>query len=155
MARSYYEDRVLDQYLRFDSAKDEEDYRKREETNRRAIALELAKGTPEGDRRAREIMEKQLLDAKDHGADASPDFAPMLAKVQSAEAGIATARAANDQPAIQQGEAKAPADTALGDVLATLQAAGVTALEPADRVDHGLAGSTPPTRTPGNDRSLA
>jgi Mg-chelatase subunit ChlI len=49
VGRDVFERRVLDPYLRFTSAEDEEAYRKREEQNREAYERELAKGTPEGD----------------------------------------------------------------------------------------------------------
>ncbi|HEV7233753.1 MAG TPA: hypothetical protein VGN36_05865, partial [Sphingorhabdus sp.] len=88
IGRDIFSHRLLNPYLRFASPEDEEAYRKREEQNRKAYELELAKGTPEGNRRAAEILNRQLIDAQAHGADASPDFADLLTRAQIAQAAL-------------------------------------------------------------------
>lgn len=129
--RDYYDHGILNHYLRFSSAADEEEYRERERRNREAIERELAKGTPEGDARAAQIMREQLLDAKSHGADASPDFARMM---QQNESSLATYRASVPEPGPSHTPAptvssEEPAsDTELDLVRSALTAAGVSTL---------------------------
>lgn len=61
-------------YLRFASPEDQADYERREAQRRAYIEAELAKGTPGATLNANAAAIGQLLDAGDHGADASPDF---------------------------------------------------------------------------------
>lgn len=130
--RDLFENRVLDPYLRFDSPEDEEAYRKREREREAEIKRALALSTPDGDRRAAEMQQDQLRDAGAHGADRSPDYPRM---VQQADAAIADLQAPPQESeqklpisanqTAQQAHA-APSDDGLGDILATLKAAGVT-----------------------------
>ena len=144
LQRDLFENRVLDPYLQFKSAEDEEAYRKRERDRKEGIDRAMALGTPEGTRRATELTQDQLRDAGAHGADRSPDYAGM---VQRADAAMADLRPqtreqspanAGVQPA--QSEVRPIADDGLGDILATLKAAGVTtpAIQAGD-AGHGVA----------------
>jgi len=157
VSRDFYDRKLLDPYLKFSSAEDEEEYRKREKRNHDEMERELAKGTPEGTARAAEIMRTQLLDAKAHGADASPDFAPMLQRVEDAKAGLTqpTPGKASTQPdTAPSGNAagQSAQDAALADALATLKAAGVTTADIGSRsVPHGLPDSARPVRGQGSD----
>ena len=64
----------FDAYLHFASAEDEAAYRKREAERRAEIEAALAKATPESTLKASGLTVGQLLDAKAHGADDSPEF---------------------------------------------------------------------------------
>ena len=130
--RDLFEKRVLDPYLQFASAEDEEAYRKREAGRKEAVDRERAKGTLEGDRNAAAILDQQLRDAGAHGADRSPDFADMMRQTKSATADLQSARqrpeASNAPPIVDRDKRAQPAasEDELGDILATLKAAGVT-----------------------------
>jgi hypothetical protein len=76
LAHDVFDQRIFDPYLRFKSARDEEEYRKREADNKRYVDQQLAKHTPEGDLNAGGGMMGQMLDSHAHGAGASPDFMP-------------------------------------------------------------------------------
>lgn len=139
-----FERRVLDPYLQFDSLEDEEAYRKRELEREAEIRRALELRTPEGDRRAADLVQDQLRDAGAHGADRSPDFAGM---VQRADAAMADLRPLADNPSpanvgaqAELSEGQALADDGLSDILATLRAAGVTtpAIQSSD-AGHGVA----------------
>ena len=45
-----------------------------------------AKGTPEGDKRAADLSIDQMRDAGAHGADRSPDYAPLMKKLADSKA---------------------------------------------------------------------
>lgn len=142
VGRDVFSGQVLDPYLRFASPEDEEAYRKREEQNRKAYELELAKGTPEGNRRAAEILNRQLVDAQAHGADASPDFADLLERTQSAQTVLDHKEQSPQRSAIVVENQKETASTEaeLNDVLAALRMAGITTPEQATGAPvHGLA----------------
>ncbi len=64
----------FDAYLHFASAEDEAAYRKHEAERRAEIEAALAKATPESTLKASGLTVGQLLDAKAHGADDSPEF---------------------------------------------------------------------------------
>lgn len=70
----------FDAYLHFASAEDEVAYRKREAERRAEIEAALAKATPESTLKASGLTVGQLLDAKAHGADDSPEFDATLSK---------------------------------------------------------------------------
>jgi hypothetical protein len=149
--RDIYDRKVLDPYLRFASTADEEAYRRHEEETRRAIEKALAERTPEGDLRAAKLLRDQLLDAKEHGADASPDFANLVARNEQGIAGLesamANAQPARSQPATAPTSA-VPADTTppasddkLASVMAQLRSVGVAGGISADQSGHGLSAS--------------
>jgi hypothetical protein len=129
LSHDYYDRKVLDPYLKFQSEEDEKAYRKRELENQEAIRRELAKGTPEGDHNAALIFNRQLNDARDHGADASPDFADIMRRSQEA---VRDTGANIEQPkvkATQPNITPPPVpDSELADVSAILKSAGVTTL---------------------------
>lgn len=64
----------FDSHLDFASAEDAAAYRKREAERRAEIEAALAKATPESTLKASGLTVGQLLDAKAHGADDSPEF---------------------------------------------------------------------------------
>lgn len=66
--------RRFDSHLDFASAEDEAAYRKREAERRAEIEAALSKATPESTLKASGLTVGQLLDAKAHGADDSPEF---------------------------------------------------------------------------------
>lgn len=152
IGRDIYERRIFDPYLRFASAEDEEAYRRREEENRRAIEEALAEQTPEGDLRAARLIQRQLADAGAHGADASPEFAGRMARINNDISGLERAAASQRQtPPEGQNLSAAPEspppapDDQLASVLATFRAAGVAGGVPAQQSAHGLSvdGSSP------------
>lgn len=142
--RDLFENRVLDPYLRFNSQEDEEAYRKREREREAEIKRALELRTPEGNRRAAELTHDQLLDAGAHGADRSPDFAGMVQRADDAMADLhppADDRSPLDLAALPvQSGVRLGAEDGLGDILATLKAAGVTipAIQ-ANDAGHGVA----------------
>lgn len=107
--QDFYEKKIFDPYLRFASAEDEAAYREREEERKREIKEALALGTPEGTLKANLLSREQMLDAGAHGADKSPDYAPMLAQ---RDASIERLAGAMDRAAAQ---APNEVDAALGD----------------------------------------
>lgn len=133
-----FEEKKLDPYLQFQSAEDEAEYRKREAERQAYIRAELAKGTPQGALNASNAMLAQLDDARDHGADRSPDFDRMYGATLSARD---AQRSAMGLPPIAANEAGVsaeatapPAETVsdIDEIAATLRMAGV-----------GVTGSTP------------
>lgn len=70
----FYEKRIFDPYLHFDTLDDERAYREREALRRQAIEEAMAKHTPNGDLQALQLEKDQLRDAGKHGATASPQF---------------------------------------------------------------------------------
>jgi hypothetical protein len=134
--RDLFEKRVLDPYLQFASAEDEEAYRKRERERDAEVKRALALRTPEGDRRATELVEDQLRDADAHGADRSPAFAAMLNQNAAAKDTLINAKPA---AAPLASETKAPSSE-VSDIAAALRAAGLTGDAPTvDESGHGLS----------------
>jgi hypothetical protein len=146
LSHDLFEKKVLDPYLEFNSPENEVAYRKREAERDEARKRALALGTPEGDRRATEIVRDQLLDAGAHGADRSPDFAGMMQRANAATADLQlspqtkeqSSNTSEVQPA--KGAERLEPDDGLGDILATLKAAGVTtpAMQASD-AGHGVS----------------
>lgn len=144
--RDLFENRVLDPYLRFNSPEDEEAYRKREREREAEIKRALELRTPEGLRRAAQLQQDQLRDAGAHGADRSPDYAGMVQRSDAAFADLQPPQQASEQAALKSEAASVhsalppPSDDGLGDILATLKAAGVTtpAIQASD-AGHGIS----------------
>jgi len=86
--RDFYEERIFEPYLRFDTAEDERAYREREAQRKKAIEEAKAQNTPQGELRANELAQAQLEDAGDHGADRSPDYQPMLDRLERSHANL-------------------------------------------------------------------
>jgi hypothetical protein len=145
IATDLFDNKVLDSYLQFDSAEDEEEYRKREREREAEVKRQLALGTPEGVRRANELIQDQLRDADAHGASRSPDFAGMTQRADAAMTDLLPAtpdRRAADESAVANAtgsEAVTQTDDGLGDIFAALKAAGVTtpAIQASD-AGHGV-----------------
>jgi hypothetical protein len=76
LAHDVFGRRIFAPYLRFESAEDEEAFRKREAEARKYIEAQLARGTPEGNLNAGGGMLGHMLDAHAHGAGESPEFMP-------------------------------------------------------------------------------
>jgi hypothetical protein len=74
LARDLFERRIFEPYLRFSSEADRIAFRQREREHKRYIDAQLAKNTPEGNYNASTGIVAYVLDAKDHGADRSPDW---------------------------------------------------------------------------------
>ena len=74
MADELFEQKKLDPFLQFASQEEAAEYRKREAEREAYIRAELAKGTPQGALNASNATLAQLDDARDHGAEQSPDF---------------------------------------------------------------------------------
>jgi hypothetical protein len=146
LSHDLFERKVLDPYLEFNSPEDEAAYRKREAERDEARKRALALGTPEGDRRATEIVRDQLLDAGAHGAYRSPDFAAMMLRANAATADLQPSPRTTEQSSnaseVQsaKGAERLVPDDGLGDILATLKAAGVTtsAMQASD-AGHGVS----------------
>lgn len=101
----FYEKKIFDPYLRFDSPEDEEEYRKREREREHAIRDALALGTPEGNLLATDLAIAQLKDAGEHGADASPEFQSAFDRLRNVRADLGATIAegtqvANGEPSI-------------------------------------------------------
>lgn len=144
--RDLFENRVLDPYLHFNSPEDEEAYRKRERERKEEIDRAMALGTPEGLRRAAQLQQDQLRDAGAHGADRSPDYAGMVQRSDAAFADLHPPQQASEQAALKSETASEhsslppSSNDGLGDILATLKAAGVTtpAIQASD-AGHGIS----------------
>lgn len=135
--------REFDPYLRFASAADEEAYRKREAERRAYIDRESAKGTAQGDLNAARAAREQLLDAGVHGADASPEYAPRLERLNRASANLQEAMGVEPEGSAMSPPASTKATTStesgLDTVLSALKAAGVSTLSaPPPKSAHGL-----------------
>lgn len=156
--RDFYERKIFDPYLRFGSPEEEQAYRERESAREKAIEEARARGTPQGDLKAAELALAQLDDAGAHGADESPDFARYRQRVAATipplrsaigqqapqVAAPATESKANDAPA-------ALSDLDLGDIAASLKAAGIVAAD-ATVIHHGVNASSAPTQGQGQGR---
>ena len=129
----YYKRRIFDPYLKFASAKDEEEYRSREAERQQQIEKAMAAHTPEGDLRAANLSLDQLHDAGAHGADKSPDYArwdksltekrdSLASGIDAMNAGTGTAKSPTPDPLSQV----KPDANVSPDVLASLRSAGVT-----------------------------
>lgn len=153
LQRDLFENHVLDPYLQFKSAEDEEAYRQRERARKEEADRAMALGTPKGDRRAAELQHDQLRDAGAHGADRSPDYAGMVQRANAAMADLQPPRQATEQSASNAGAQPvhegrpSPSDDGLGDILATLKAAGVTTpAAQASDAGHGVRRSVAQAR---------
>lgn len=141
LGRDLFEKRVLDPYLQFESAEDEEAYRKRERERAEAYDREMAKGTAEGYRRALQISTAQVVDAGAHGAHRSPDFPAMEQRLRQAESDFPKTpkNEVEKENGIAKSESASAVDGDLSDVMAALKAAGVehgVGAGPKDR--HGV-----------------
>ena len=134
--RELFENKVLDPYLKFSSAKDEEEYRKRERERKEEIDRAMALGTPEGVRRAGELAQDQLRDADAHGAGRSPEFGRLVATaITTMELTANSETQATAPPA-----AKPAVSNDVADIAATLRAAGLIApSQKSDEGGHGLS----------------
>lgn len=86
---AYFKQRKFDAYLSFASEEDEREFREREAQRQREIEAARAEGTPQGDKRALDLSIAQLKDAGAHGADKSPDYTPLLTKLEGGSAALA------------------------------------------------------------------
>lgn len=143
--QAFYEDKIFDKYLTFKSDEEERAYREREAARQKAIEAELAKGTPQGNRRALELSRAQLEDAGRHGADQSPDYGAWVARSSESIASLdeAFARHAGDRIAFVTTPTQdvlddiAPSATIDPAIVAALRAAGVAPTDP-KLSGHGL-----------------
>lgn len=136
----FYERKIFDPYLLFENANDEQEYRRREVERQQAIEKARAENTPEGNLRAINLSIEQLKDAGAHGADRSPDYAPMLTALTSAggrlSAEIEAApkqRQATANPLENLPEVQLPPE-----LLAALGSTGVAVSDP-NGTGHGVA----------------
>ena len=135
VGRDLFEKRVLDPYLQFASAEDEEAYRKRERERKEAYDAALAQNTPEGTHLATRIADAQLRDAGAHGADKSPAFNSLLDRTSAARSAIEQPA----QPDLPHDRAPPVASNDVASIAATLRAAGLTAQPTSPPSDgHGL-----------------
>jgi hypothetical protein len=136
LQRDLFENKVLDPYLKFSSAKDEEEYRKREAERDAEIKRALALGTPGGLRRATNLMQEQLRDAGAHGADRSPDFERLVNT--ASEARELAMPHEKQRSAVDDVQPTVSNDVA--DIAATLRAAGLSGPPPTNNQSgHGLS----------------
>ncbi len=70
----FYDKKVFDQWLEFNSDEDRKAYEEREKERQREIQEALAAKTDAGNARALQIEREQLNDAADHGAKRSPQY---------------------------------------------------------------------------------
>jgi hypothetical protein len=141
--RDFYERKIFDEHLDFASPEQERAYRDREEARRKAIEEARALGTPEGELRALQLAKEQLLDAGRYGAADSPDYAPMLGRIDDAIKPL-------EQALFAQPEAKKEAEAAFDsteaalvppDIIAVLQAAGARVADQT-QTGHGVSLNT-------------
>lgn len=139
----FYEKKIFDPYLRFDTPADEKAYREREESYRRAIEAAQAEGTADGNLRALDLSRAQLLDAGAHGADKSPDYQGQLDRLdrERATLGGAMARSASGPTAASSSatadNSAGPTPTVDPKILASLRAAGITLADQSQQ-GHGV-----------------
>jgi hypothetical protein len=76
LARDVFDQHIFDRYLHYSSAADEEESRKRQAEDKKYIAAQLARHTPEGDLNASGGLIDSMLDLHAHGAGSSPAFMP-------------------------------------------------------------------------------
>ena len=165
LSRDLFDRKIFDPYLHFSSAEDEAEYRKRQAEDQRYINEQLARHTPDGDLRAAEVTERAMLDAKDHGAGASPQFAPDLSELHErmeqlraampARSRSDTDRAAGSDPSTSLPRVAATSGAGTKDASAgidfdamdaKLAAAGLQAPPPAETTGHGLSVQKPATK---------
>lgn len=144
VADELFEQKKLDPYLQFASAEDEAEYRKREAARKAYIDAELGKGTPQGALNAANASKEQLEDAGNHGADRSPDFAPMLdevTKARDAQLAAMNQGKPNQKQAPRSAEVTITGDDDLDEIAAIFKAAGVLPppSEPTADSAHGLS----------------
>jgi hypothetical protein len=143
VAHDIFERKVFDPYLEFASAKDEEEYRKRERERDALVLDQLAKGTPEGTRLATDATIAQIEDAGAHGADRSPGFAAKLAAARNARDVLREQQP--NSPDMQVEHSSPPEQTAtdsteLDEIAAVLQSSGVAhSYTSSGSQGHGLA----------------
>ena len=126
VADDIFRQKLLDPYLEFGSAKDEEEYRKREKERDAEVKRLLALETPEASRQAVALLDQQLADAENHGAGRSPDFANLRQRLQNADAAFdVPVPEQEDLAAKPSQEPTADDGDDLSNVMAALQAAGV------------------------------
>lgn len=82
MHHDLFEKKIFDPYLRFDSASEEEEYRKRERERKEEIERLQKIGTPDALKQANALVGEQLKDAEQHGAGASPHFDRLMQQQQ-------------------------------------------------------------------------
>ncbi|MGA0546825.1 hypothetical protein ACO2Q1_16260 [Brevundimonas sp. VNH65] len=140
--RDFYEQKIFDPYLRFDTPEEEQAYREREEPRRRAIEEARALGTPEGDLLAARLALAQLDDAGAHGATDSPDFQSTRNNLTRTEQGLSAALAQSSATAQIEASEKLDAPAAPveipAELLASLSATGVTVPDQ-NQTGHGVA----------------
>lgn len=145
---AYYGRRIFDPYLRFASSEEEDAYRRREEDRRIAIEAARAEGTPEGDLRAAQLAREQLLDAGAHGADASPEYQPMMDRldrtIANLEPVVAQDRQRAEAPSLPAPDPFDSIEASPTDptVIAAFQATGVVVADPS-QTGHGVTATTP------------
>ena len=137
----------FDPYLRFANARDEEEYRKREEERRAYIATEQAKGTVEGARNSVDAAIEQLQDAKTHGADNSPLFEQRMASLTQIKGSLKEAAAMTSLPSAQNGTnpPQLSEGTNLDAAMAALKGAGVSVV--ADSTEIAASSPVPDARS--------
>lgn len=151
MHHDLFEKKIFDPYLRFDSANEEEEYRKRERERKEEIERLQKIGTPDALQKVAALHKEQIQDAGQHGASACPDFQRIegLAEQNLAEATTLLDRSKNEARSAAKGE-----DSQLAAIRDALASAGVAApLEVADTARPApvsmAAVSTPRDRTLG------
>lgn len=133
IGRDLFRNHVLDPYLEFTSAEDEKAYRKRERERQEEYERTIGLHTPEGDRRASELVHAQLIDAKDHGADRAPEFDNLMRQSEAARQALDPSK----QSELPKDAVKPAISNDISGIAATLRASGLTA--PSTENDgHGL-----------------
>jgi hypothetical protein len=138
--RDFYENRIFEPYLRFESPEDERAYREREALRRQAIEDAKAQNTPEGELMALSVAREQLEDAGANGAKNSPDYQRTWEQLDKSYTGLAVALE-NSAQATTKALVKTPSHpsaTIDADVFAALQSSGVI-LADQSLDGHGLS----------------
>ena len=140
----YYERKIFDPYLRFASPEDERAYRDREEARLRAIEEARALGTPQGELQALRLAQEQLRDAGRYGAADSPDYQPMLDRIDGAIKPLEQAIAVEPRARQEAEAAFTSTEAALvsPELIATLRATGAVVADP-HQTGHGVSTTSP------------
>ena len=152
LGSALFEQRVLDPYLQFASAEDEEAYRRRERERKEVYDKAMALGTPEGLLAANRISREQVADAKAHGADRSPDLPAIEQRMEQADRLLEPIARSSPKELARADAPSSPSakqiDQGVDDVIAAFMATGAkTVPNPSPEPDHGLKSFAASDRT--------
>lgn len=149
MHHDLFEKKILDPYLRFESAGEEEEYRKRERERKGEVERLQKIGTPEALQKVAALQKDQIQDAGQHGATASPDFKRIEAQADQNLAEATTLLARSTQEVRRTDKGSDGQLAAIRDVLASAGVVPQDAQESANSPPLAIAAASNP-----RDRTL-